>query len=475
MIVKLIPVFILGILIIVVVSFSQDGFENETDIREPVKNEPIKEEEKKVVIANDSPPLPIVQKEDLVPSEKIDPETKVEEPPAEKPVEVFDREGKTSTRASNPIYTGFKERAAEISEKDEYFLGEYLNKKFPRNQPDPIFSKHPDDRIDWKLNLNASVCGKVILSDGHIYFVCYDTQVFKVNAKTGKLVKKTRIWYQPIGNPVEYGDTIIFPQRNGNITAIRKNDLKVVYNSRSAVTKQPGEIDISISGIVLNRDLIYVSKHWGNIYIKDAATGDMLEDPGVPYESRINIPAVAWGTNKFIYSNIAGEVLCFSKDGTKRFWKDEIKEGYLLSSMIKGDRLFYTTTEKKLGCYDLKGQKTEWEIELKGYGFNSIKVFEGDLVVSAGSLYRIKMDGKIIWELESKKTFGFSRGAPSINSDKDNIFAAEHEGKLYSIDLKSGKIIESLEMSGEIWNHLENSSGQVFVSNNQRELVSVTF
>jgi len=470
----LIPILVLVAVLLLWVNKSSDPFPTE----EPVTTEKDSTNKKEPMNPTEAKPkVPGAEKTSRVevqpgaegePKPVVDNKDKSEE-------KAFDpRKDKSPTRASDPIYTGFKERAASITEKDEYYLGEYTNVKFPRNQPSPKLSNPKSADLAWKLELNASVCGKAVASEGFLYFVCYDSQVFKIEAKSGQLVKKARLWYQPIGNPVEYNDTIIFPQRNGNITSVRKSDLEIVYNSRSAVTKKPDEIDISIAGIALNDNLVYVSKHWGNIYVISASTGDMLMDPGVPYESRINIPAVPWG-NRFIYSNVAGELLCFSKDGKERFWKSEISAGYLLSSVQNNDRLYMTTTERKFTCYDLKGQKELWSKDLNGYGYNSIAQNGDNFIVGAGDLYSFSQDGDLNWKVASEQPQGFGRGPAVIENGV--IYACEQEGGLFKVALKSGEVLSRVEVTQKpVFNHLSKlPDGKFVVSNTGNELYVVKF
>lgn len=381
------------------------------------------------------------------------------------------RKSKTSTKASDPIYTGKKERYAEISEKDEYYLDEYTNEKFTINVPLPIKAKAENDKINWKLKLNASVCGKVVSHDGKIFFATYDKRIYAVDPNTAKILYLSKLWHQPIGNPFIYKDTIIFPQRNGNITACYLKNLKRKWNSRSAVYKKKDEIDISISGAVLHKNKILISKHWGNLYIISADTGSMLMDPGIPYESRINLPAVSWGS-KVIYANVAGELLCFSDDGKKEEWKREIKEGYLLSMIRNGNKLICTTTQRKLICIDLISGETLWEKELMGYGFNSITIVNNFIYVAAGNLYKFSLDGKKIWTVSTDNSFGISRMSYSVT--KNFIYVCDQGGNfsfVYNTNGHTSRIVKVID--GYIWNELNQISDTIYISNDKNEVISL--
>lgn len=364
--------------------------------------------------------------------------------------------------------TGRKERYASITESDEYFVEEYRDQKFPRNQPEPHLVSSKNKFTVWSINLNASICGKVIAYKDRLFFACYDKQIFGIEAKSGKLLLKSRLWYQPIGDPILYKDTILFPQRNGNISAHYINNLDRKWNRRLAVYQKNEKVDISISGAKLHDDFLYCSKHWGNLYILNADSGKLLSTPGVPYESRINLPADVW-QDKLIFSNIAGEILCFSQNGKQFYWKREIENGYLLSMKVYQNHLYFSNTEKKFICYSLKEGNVLWKKDLPGYAFKSITFDHDKLFISAGNLYCFGLDGSLKWQVSDTGEYGFCRG-PSVKMRK-SIWAISQEGRLVQVDLTNGKLLFDNQMKKtSYFNPISTHEGLLFISSSQKTL-----
>ena len=345
--------------------------------------------------------------------------------------------------ASDHFVAGKKERTSQLTLKDEIYMDEYSAAKFSSPLPSPEKLKDLPLGVRWGVKFSNSLCGRPLIQNGQLVFATYDTQIFKLNGENGEVVQKSRLWYQPVGSPEWHKNrNIIFPQRNGNMTSVDFNTWERRWNSRSAVFTEPQKFDLSISGISVNGDDLYVAKFWGSIYVNDARNGAMLATPGVPYESRITTPVLHW-KGKLWFSNVAGEVMSVRRTGTEVDWKLTLPSGYALSLKPAGDLLICTTSDKEVIAIDPLKNKILWTLNTSHFCFNAIEVVDEKIIVAAGELFAVNFQGQELWRVKSKENMGFGR---SLAVTSNAIFAAELEGRVLSLSAK-GEIRQEWDLS----------------------------
>lgn len=367
------------------------------------------------------------------------------------------------------IIKGIKERPSAVLEKDEYYLTEYRVQK-PTNRVDPIKLTPASTEIAWAYQFDGSVSGVPAIKDDVIYFGCYDFQAFAIDLNTGEIVQKQKLFSQPIGSTEIYKDTYIVPQRNGTIQCFVMRNGNNVWNHRSAVHIKPGTIDVSVAGIKVHNDDIWISKHWGNLYIINANTGVMQADPGVTYESRINTLAVPF-QKSLIYPNVAGELICYDITGTKQQWIHTIDSGYMLSLHSDNKSLYFNTTEKECISFNPNNQKVNWKTKIEGFGYNSIIEKDGVLYLAAKDIYALNKDtGEQLWVYKTDSKNGFNR--PMQVTD-NLLYATTEEGQLVQLNRKDGTLAKSFNLNEPIKNGLLAHKGRVYVSTTNKKLYAV--
>lgn len=377
-----------------------------------------------------------------------------------------------NTDATKPaeIIKGKKERPSPVLEKDEYYLAEYNNAKPVRVPPSKLTAKEPEIKLLYQFA--GSVSGIPAIKNDVLYFGCTDYQGYALTISTGEITQKQKLFSQAIGSTVIYNDYYIIPQRNGSVQCFDSRTGGNAWNHRSAVHVRKDEIDISISGVRLNGESLWVSKHWGNLYIVDANTGVLSSDPGVHYESRINILAVPFG-DKVVYPNVAGEMICYSKDGIKEQWQHTIDKGYMLSLYSDNKFLYYNSTEKEFVCFDPITKKAKWKQSIEGYGYSTISEKDGNLYLAAKDIYAVsKETGEIIWTCKATTPNGYNR---PIDISDDAIYAATEEGLVSKLSKKDGSILKSYDLKETIKNGVLQHKGIVYVSTTAKKLYGISF
>ncbi len=366
---------------------------------------------------------------------------------------------------------GTYERAADISEGDECYLAEYTNVRVKGPRTVPVLVSPDKSHIRWKAKLGGSVSGVPVVYGDRLYFGCYDYQMLCLEKDTGKLVFQAKTPSQAIGSLQKYGSNIIVPQRNGHLSAFDVGSGNRSWNHRIAVDKPKDEIDVSISGITLIGSNIYVSKHWGSLYILSATKGQMKAVANLPYESRINLPAMAM-KGDLVFCNVAGEIMCFDMMGSSSKWKYQIEHGYPVTMRYSGGKLLVATSDKEFFAMDPDTKETAWSTYTSGWAFDALTAKDGAIYLAAGSLYAMNAkDGSTIWERKSTGARGFCRGDPVV--EKDVVFACEEEGVLRKIERSSGKVLQNYEVGGVVRNGILKDGNLVYVSTIDKELIAV--
>jgi len=104
------------------------------------------------------------------------------------------------------------------------------------------------------------------------------------------------------------------------------------------------------------------------------------------------------------------------------------------------------------------------------HGFNSLAMLGQDLIVGAGSLYRMDHNGKLLWEVPSQEEWGFCRG--EVVQLDSKLFATTQEGELFAFDAQTGKKVENIALPsrGRVWNALTLKDDRLLVSTDNRQL-----
>lgn len=374
---------------------------------------------------------------------------------------------------TNPFMTktvnGIRSRADKSSEGLEYYVAEYSKDKPQRIKPVLIKSKLPF--VAWQLKLGGSILQHPIIHDGNVYVASNDYQVHCLKTRNGSIVFNYPIASQPIGaNLFTHNNTLIVAQRNGAVDAIDLKSGKKKWHHRSDVDKSGNPLDISISGIAINKDNFYTSKHWGNVYIGDLKSGYTTETPGVIYESRVQLPTVFY-KDSMIFTNVAGELHSFDGKGTKENWVHYFEKGYLLSLVESDGSLYGINNQKELIRFDLETKSIKWTITLNDLGYQSLAIKEDIIYIGAGNLYAInKQNGKILWQKEKESKEGFKR--PITVIDK-TIYCTEQNGLVYTINAKDGKVLKRWDVKEPIWSGITYDKGLIFVPTISKHLIVI--
>jgi len=378
---------------------------------------------------------------------------------------------KINARKAVETPEGTIERITAIREGNEYYFQEYTNKRVKGKPTRPELIQSNKPYIRWSVKLGGSVSGVPAIHKNRLYLSCYDYQLLALDAQTGKTIFQAKTWSQAIGAPVLYNDTVIIGQRNGNITSYNLQTGKRKWNHRIAVNVSRETLDISIAAITLHEEYLYLSKHWGNLYILNAEKGYLLQTPGIPYESRINLPAITFA-DSVLFCNVAGELHCHHISGKPHHWSHTIEAGYPLTMKYASDKIFIATTEKQFFAMDAKTRKVLWTIATNGHAYNAMAFNNGTIYLAAGNLYAIDaQEGRIVWQFPGHGEDGFQRGSPIV--ENDYVYAVEEHGLLHKIARNSGESLQQYEIQGIVKNGLAKQGELVYVSTINKEIIAV--
>ena len=264
------------------------------------------------------------------------------------------------------------------------------------------------------------------------------------------------------------GENIIISDHKGNIIVYSLSNKNIIFKY-NFYKKRFKKIKKKLN-LIINDNVIYISDNIGFLYALNYANGKLLwaKNYKIPFRSNIkiinNIIAVVDQNNSLYFIDK------FNGNRTKLFPTEEstLKNEFQNTLSLKND-LFFLNTYGSLYSIDSKNYKINWfnnlndSIDLNTgnlFFSNSLINYKNKIIISTDpSLYILdSKTGSIIFK---KQITSIIR--PIVSAD--HLFLITKDNLLVSIDLFSGKVVYSVDISQEIANFLNSKKKVINISN----------
>lgn len=128
---------------------------------------------------------------------------------------------------------------------------------------------------------------------------------------------------------------------------------------------------------------------------------------------------------------------------TGDYWIDKFNQGGLQNARIFGDRLFCNTINITKGqdflyCLSLITGKVIWRIPVKWYASQPVVIYNHTVYFSTilGDIYKITLDGKLIWEQKLPSPYA----GHTINPQNGNLLVNTVADGTYEFKSETGEI-----------------------------------
>ena len=316
-------------------------------------------------------------------------------------------------------------------------------------------------KVKWKFKTDGPIVASPAIADGVVYMPSLDTNLYAIDQDTGKEKWRYKSRMPIASTPAVAGGLLYFASSAGSLGAIdvasskikwvlpteyeRKFEAKNLHGYPPAAQTIPDAWDIYTSSPAVSNGKVFFGSGDGGVYAADAQTGVLLwkfSTGDVVHSS----PAVVGNTvyvgswDSYIYALDAdtGQLKWSFKSGDDPVIHNQV--GFQSSPAVVDGTVY-------VGCRDAHVYAIDASTGHKKWDYPTSKSWViGTPAVRDGVVYAGTSDSSRFMALEAKTgrlRFNFDAKAYMFSSAAlagDLAYVGDHNGKLYAIDLKSGKL-----------------------------------
>jgi len=315
--------------------------------------------------------------------------------------------------------------------------------------------------VKWAFKTSGPIVTSPAVADGVVYIASLGGHLYAVDQETGveKWNFKSRM---PIASsPALSGDTLYFVSSAGSLVAIdiatgkpkwvfaaefeRKFEAKNLHGYPSAAQTIPDAWDIFTSSPAVAEGKVYFGSGDGNVYAVDAKTG-LLQWKFPTQDVVHSSPAVvnrvvyigSWDSRLYALDAETGQEKWSFKSGDDPAIHNQV--GFQSSPAVVDGTVYVGCRDAHVYALDAATGRKKWDYPTsKSWVIGTPAVRDGAVYVGTSDSARfMALDAKT-----GRLRFNFDAKAYMFSSAAlagDLAYVGDHNGKLYAIDTKSGKL-----------------------------------
>ncbi len=307
---------------------------------------------------------------------------------------------------------------------------------FQGNAADGLVAIHQKSgNILWRKDIKNGVNSGAVQYKDNVYFGGNDGQFYALKASNGQIVWTFPTQSESLSAPVLDGSSIYFLAGNGTLYSLDAVSGKMNW---SYAQRDNSSINIrAASSPVVDGSFLYIGFSDGTFSSFDKKNGFLkwernIAAPQDRFKDVGSSPTIS-GENIYI-STYGGSLFSIKKASGEINWKAD--EGSSSAATVVADKIYYSTTNKKLIALDRQTGKQLWAYSIKE-GVGTKPLAYKDLLIigtSEGPVEILSMtDGKLVKQFAT----GWGISAPiTINTVTEDIYIMSNYGNIYSVNLK---------------------------------------
>ena len=307
------------------------------------------------------------------------------------------------------------------------------------NLPEKLDEKWTFKTGDGKRT--GGIEGAPAIVNGVVYVASFDKHLYAIDVPTGKQKWKTKLGYVKASPAVKDG-RIYVGDLDGKFYCVNAADGKVLWTFEAGAEIQ--------AGANFHGNNIIFGSHDSNLYCLNPK-GEKVWVTAV--DGPINAAAPIVGNKTFATGCSDGILHVIDATNGKELGTLDLRGQSVATAAVVGDRIFASMVTNQVVGADLKDLKSLWAFEAAKRQqpfYSSPAVAEG--LVVAGSrdnkVYAIDAkSGEAKWSFTTK---GQVDAAPVIVGDRVYVGCLSDDGNFYVLNLKTGKLIQELELDGPV-------------------------
>lgn len=323
--------------------------------------------------------------------------------------------------------------------------------------------------VKWTFKTGGPVVASPVIADGVVYIPSLDTYLYAIDQETGKEKWKYKSRMSIASSPAVAGGTLYFVSSAGSLGAIdisngqikwvfatefeRKFEAKGLHGYPPASQTIPDAWDIYKSSPAVANGKVYFGSGDGNVYAVDAQTGLLqwkFSTKDVVHAS----PAVV---NNVVYiGSFDSGLYALDAETGQQKWVFEAGQdpvihnqvGFQSSPAVVDGTVYVGCRDAHVYAIDAATGRKKWDYPTSKSWVNTTPAVR-DGVVYAGT-----SDSSRFMALDAKNgrlRFNFDAKAYIFSSPAlagDLAYIGNHNGKLYAVDIKTGKLAWEFQTEG---------------------------
>lgn len=286
----------------------------------------------------------------------------------------------------------------------------------------------------WRRSFNGGITANAVEDKGILYFGAGDGFFYALNVENGRTKWAFPLKAEGIGAPLVTDDLVYFIAGNNAAYALKKSTGEQVwYYSRvdTANLSVRGASEPSVAG---NKILMGFSD--GYLVALDRTKGTWIWERQLGLSARfrdVDAKAVVDG-DKLYVSSYDGQLYCLKVADGQTIWTND--EGGFTPVTVYKEKLFYSTSTRKVMAIEKSSGRTIWSIDLK----NQVA---GQPVVTRGLVLYGEWGGQLQAVEESTgrpvTSFSTGRGVTSrvvLSDDSQRMYVMTADANLFALKLQ---------------------------------------
>ena len=275
----------------------------------------------------------------------------------------------------------------------------------------------------------------------------------------------------------------------GGSKVVREQPAKLQDFAATERVKEVWSADIGASAVkravtlspLLVGNAIYAADPKGHVSAYAADNGQRLWKTNV---DQLVTGATAAGDDLVVVATKKGEVVALSSTDGHRLWTANVSSEVLAPAAIQAGVVVVQSADGKLTGIDATNGKRLWVYErteppLSLHG-TAAPVIAGDVALAgfaSGKIVGVQIrDGKLLWEMPVAQPHGRNEIERLVDVDASPlvvgkvIFAASYQGKIIAVDMQTGRILWSRDVS--TYTGMDADANNVYLSDDRGEVVA---
>jgi eukaryotic-like serine/threonine-protein kinase len=315
--------------------------------------------------------------------------------------------------------------------------------------------------VKWTFKTGGAIVASPAIADGVVYISSTDTQLYAIDQETGKEKWKFKSHMPIASSPAVVGGLLYFVSSAGSLAALdvqtgqpkwvlpteyeKKFEAKNLHGLPSPAQTIPDAWDLFTSSPAVANGKVYFGSGDGNIYAADAQTGMLqwkFSTQDVVHASPAVVNGVvyigSWDSNLYALDAETGQLKWSFKTGEDPVIHNQV--GFQSSPAVVEGVVYVGCRDAHVYAVDAATGKKKWDYPTsKSWVIGTPSVRDGMVYVGTSDSSRFMgldaKNGRLKFNVDVK---AYSFSSPALAGDL--LYVGDHNGRLYAIDAKSGKI-----------------------------------